>query len=94
MRATSRVAQNQNGAPVVLLNYDRATASAIGKYTTTHVGTLMALSDGRQVITAPLIQGPITTSSLQISEKWTAVQAAAIAGRIMLAALRVEIRRG
>jgi preprotein translocase subunit SecD len=91
---TVRAQTGATGRPVLLLTFDTTTAGKLKEYTTDNVGKTVAISDGLQVISAPVINEPIVTSSLQLSGPDSAAENKAVAARMTLAALRIEIRRG
>lgn len=90
---TVHAAPDQNGGWVVEFAVDVRTRAAVGEYTTANVGKSVALSDGLRVITAPTVPAPIRGGRLVISGAGNERDSRAVAARIMLAALEVEIGR-
>jgi preprotein translocase subunit SecD len=88
---TARAAAGQGGGWVVQFAVDARTRAALAEYTAANTGKLVALSDGLRVITAATISGPIPGGRLAISGTGSQRDARAMAARITLAALKVEI---
>jgi preprotein translocase subunit SecD len=88
---TARAAAGQGGGWVVQFAVDARTRTALAEYTAANTGKPVALSDGLRVITAATISAPIPGGRLAISGTGSQRDARAIAARITLAALKVEI---
>ena len=74
---------------VVSVTFSHAAASTWLTYTGAHVGQQVAFVVNGEVLTAPTIQGPINTSTTEISGEFTQKQAVQLSGTVELAILGV-----
>jgi preprotein translocase subunit SecD len=86
--STASSGQSQQGAGwVVNLSFKSDGYSTWASYTASHTGTLTAMTLDGQVISAPRISGPITTTTTEISGSFTQASAAALANSLKFGSL-------
>ncbi len=86
--STATSGQSQQGAGwVVNLSFKSDGYSTWASYTASHTGTLTAMTLDGQVISAPRISGPITTTTTEISGSFTQASAAALANSLKFGSL-------
>ncbi len=86
--STASSGQSQQGAGwVVNLSFKSEGYSTWASYTASHTGTLTAMTLDGQVISAPRISGPITTTTTEISGSFTQASAAALANSLKFGSL-------
>jgi len=86
--STASSGQSQQGAGwVVNLSFKSQGYSTWASYTASHTGTLTAMTLDGQVISAPRISGPITTTTTEISGSFTQASAAALANSLKFGSL-------
>jgi len=86
--STASSGQSQQGAGwVVNLSFKSEGYSTWASYTASHTGTLTAMTLDGQVISAPRISGPITTTTTEISGSFTQATAAALANSLKFGSL-------
>ena len=85
----ARATTGQGNYPAISIRFDGVGARRIGAFTNAHVGQRMAVVVGGKILTAPMIQSPITGGSLLIEGDFTAEEAERMADR-MTAGQRAE----
>jgi preprotein translocase subunit SecD len=86
--STATSGQSQQGAGwVVNLSFKSEGYSTWASYTASHTGTLTAMTLDGQVISAPRISGPITTTTTEISGSFTQATASALANSLKFGSL-------
>lgn len=92
--ATATSGQSSQGAGwVVNMTFKADGYSTWSSYTASHVGTLTAMTLDGQVISAPRIDGPITTPGTEISGSFTQASAASLANSLKFGALPLAFDR-
>lgn len=86
-----RASTEQGPQSAATLTFDTTDARKIAAYTAAHVGDRLAVTDGLGLVTAPTIQSAITLANIAISGNYSPTQAAAMIGRLQLAALGATI---
>lgn len=81
----------QTGKPIVSFRFDTRGAQSFGSATSANVGRLFAIVLDNKVISAPVIQTPITGGSGQISGSFTVVQANNLAILLRAGALPAKL---
>ena len=91
--STATSGQSQQGAGwVVNLSFKSDGYSTWASYTASHTGTLTAMTLDGQVISAPRISGPITTTTTEISGSFTQASAAALANSLKFGVAAAGVR--
>lgn len=91
---TATSGQSSQGAGwVVNMTFKSEGYSTWSSYTASHVGTLTAMTLDGQVVSAPKINGPITTPGTEISGSFTQASAAALANSLKFGALPLAFDR-
>jgi preprotein translocase subunit SecD len=91
---TATSGQSSQGAGwIVNLTFKSEGYSTWSSYTTANAGTLTAMTLDGQVISAPRINGPITTPTTEISGSFTQESAAALANSLKFGALPLAFDR-
>lgn len=91
---TASSGQSSQGAGwVVNMTFKSDGYSTWSSYTASHVGTLTAMTLDGQVISAPRINGPITTPGTEISGSFTQASAASLANSLKFGALPLAFDR-
>ncbi|MGW6934047.1 SecDF P1 head subdomain-containing protein [Lentzea sp. NPDC054927] len=73
---------SQDGGHVVSVEFDSQGAKVWSEFTTEHVGKQVAILINGRVLSAPMIQSPITGGATQISGRFTAKEAAQLAAQL------------
>jgi preprotein translocase subunit SecD len=84
---------SQGAGWVINMSFKPEGYSTWSSYTTSHTGTLTAMTLDGQVISAPRISGPITTPTTEISGAFTQASAAALANSLKFGALPLAFDR-
>lgn len=67
LKPTCAVTTAPNGTPAISQTFTAQGTGKFARYTTTHVGEIMGIVAGDRVLSAPLVNEPITDSQAQIS---------------------------
>ncbi len=65
--AAASIGQDQNGSPTIDLTLDAEATALFAEHTATHIGDYLAITLDGVVISAPVIQSPISNGDVQIS---------------------------
>jgi len=89
---TASVARGQTGEYVISFVLKSDTTDIFGEYTTSHQQQYLAIVLDKQVISAPIIQSPITDGQGQISGNFTQESAQTLAVQLRSGALPIPIK--
>ena len=89
---TASVTRSQTGEFAISFVLKSDTKDIFGEYTTTHQKQYLAIVLDKQVISAPIIQSPITDGNGQISGKFTQAEANTLAVQLRSGALPIPIK--
>jgi SecD/SecF fusion protein len=81
----------QTGQPIITFRFDSIGAKRFAELTRAHVGEPFAIVLDRKVLSAPVIQEPITRGTGQISGSFTVAEAASLAALLRAGALPVPL---
>ena len=89
---TASVARNQTGQYQIAFSLKGDATDLFGEYTTTHIGQYLAIVLDKQVISAPSIEGAITSGEGVISGSFTQEEAQTLAVQLRSGALPIPIK--
>jgi len=89
---TASVTRSKTGQFAISFVLNSETSDIFSEYTTTHVNQYLAIVLDKQVISAPVIQTPITDGQGQISGKFTQDEAQTLAIQLRSGALPIPIK--
>ena len=81
----------QTGQPIITFRFDSVGAKRFAEITRAHVGEPFAIVLDGKVLSAPVIQEPITRGTGQISGSFTVAEAASLAALLRAGALPVPL---
>ncbi len=89
---TASVARSQTGQYQIAFSLQADTSDIFGEYTTTHIGQVLAIVLDKQVISAPNIEGAITSGEGVITGSFTQEEAQTLAVQLRSGALPIPIK--
>lgn len=89
---TAAVSRSSAGEYLISFELKPDSTKLFGDYTTSHLQQYLAIVLDKQVVSAPIIQGPITDGSGQISGKFTQASAQTLAVQLKSGALPIPIK--
>jgi len=89
---TASVQRSQTGQYQIAFSLQGDTSDLFGEYTTTHIGQILAIVLDKQVISAPSIDGAITSGEGVISGSFTQEEAQTLAVQLRSGALPIPIK--